>query len=85
MNLGAPGDGIMTTYPGGLYALVWGTSFSVGWVSGGVGLFLERKPTLTTSDVDAAFLKGTTPMSPSEGMGSGRLDLGKATLAVPIR
>ncbi len=32
--LAAPGEAIVTTYPGGHYAAVWGTSFSAPFVSG---------------------------------------------------
>src|SRR2546426_7846581 len=35
VQLAAPGEGIITTYPGGHYAAAWGTSFSTAFVSGG--------------------------------------------------
>src|SRR5437879_3471995 len=35
VKLAAPGEGIITTYPGGHYADAWGTSCSTPFVSGG--------------------------------------------------
>ena len=39
--LAAPGEGIVTAYPGGLYAGAWGTSFSAAFVSGAIALLHE--------------------------------------------
>src|SRR6267378_3579061 len=41
VKLAAPGEGIITTYPGGHYAAAWGTSFSTAFVSGGAALLLQ--------------------------------------------
>src|SRR5437879_6423377 len=41
LKLAAPGEGIITTYPGGHYAAAWGTSFSASFVSGGAALLLQ--------------------------------------------
>jgi subtilisin family serine protease len=40
-DLAAPGEGIITTYLDGGYAVGWGTSFSTALVSGGVALLLD--------------------------------------------
>jgi subtilisin family serine protease len=40
--LAAPGEGIMTTYPGQTYAAGWGTSFSTPLVSGTVALMVGQ-------------------------------------------
>jgi subtilisin family serine protease len=40
-DLAAPGEGILTTYLDGGYAVGWGTSFSTALVSGGVALLLD--------------------------------------------
>ncbi|MCP4658149.1 MAG: S8 family serine peptidase [bacterium] len=42
--LGAPGAGVISTYPGGLLAAGWGTSFSAPLVSGTVALIHHRYP-----------------------------------------
>jgi subtilisin family serine protease len=40
----APGEGIVTTYPFGIYAAGWGTSFSSPFVSGTAALILNMNP-----------------------------------------
>jgi subtilisin family serine protease len=84
VKYGAPGESLLTTYPGNLYALVSGTSFSAGWASGSVGLFLQRNPGVTMRDVDTAFANGATKLK-GEGMGGGRIDIYRSTLSVPLR
>ncbi len=73
VGLGAPGAGVITTYPGGKYAGAWGTSFSTALVSGAAALLLQKDPTLdqqTASD----FL-GRADRMRYAGMGRGRLNL----------
>ena len=40
----APGEGVITTYPFGLYAAGWGTSFSSPFVAGTADLLLNMQP-----------------------------------------
>lgn len=40
----APGEGVITTYPFGLYAAGWGTSFSSPFVAGTASLVLNMQP-----------------------------------------
>lgn len=84
VTVGAPGEALLTTYPGGLYAAVWGTSFSTPLVSGGIGLMLQRDGVLTTRDLDTAIWNGSTRLK-GEGLGAGRIDFYKALLTVPIK
>ena len=52
VSLGAPGEGVITSYPGGNYAGAWGTSFSAPLAAGaaacccrGTPRWTRRKPT----------------------------------------
>ncbi len=44
VSLAAPGEGLVTLYPGGLYAAGWGTSFSAALVSGATVLLNKQTP-----------------------------------------
>src|SRR5437762_14066992 len=46
VSLGAPGEAVITTYPGGRYAGAWGTSFSTPLAAGAAALLLQIVPTL---------------------------------------
>jgi len=83
--VGAPGEALITTYPGGLYSAVWGTSFSTPLATGSVALFLQRNPSATMRDVDSAFYNGAARLKATEGMGYGRLNIYKSLLAVPVK
>lgn len=75
VRIGAPGEGIITPYPGGKYAAAWGTSFSAPIVSGAVALMLHVKPQLGWEWADAA----VSEAEPAIGnLGSGRLNVYRA-------
>ena len=77
VSLGAPGEAVITTYPGGHYAGVWGTSFSTPLAAGGAALLLQVDPTL--NQAKAAELLGKAETMPAGmGMGKGRLNLFQA-------
>jgi subtilisin family serine protease len=68
----APGEGVITTYPGGGYAAGWGTSFSTPMVAGSAALVLQARPTSKPGDVTNALSKAKQ----ISGMGGyGRIDL----------
>jgi subtilisin family serine protease len=75
----APGEAIITTYPFGTYAAVWGTSFSAPLVSGGVDLIESAKPGLTQSQ--ARFAMAQAQLLLAVGMANGRIDLNRAAAA----
>jgi len=67
----APGEGVVTTYPGNNYAAGWGTSFSTPMLAGSASLVLQVRPTAKPGDVLNALSK-TKQIS---DMGYGRIDL----------
>ena len=82
VDIVAPGEGIITAYPGGLYAAGWGTSFSAPIVSGGVGLLLGERPVSPGLDgetvVDAIEHAAVELPYSEDQVGRGRFDLAQA-------
>src|SRR5437870_13007884 len=82
VKLAAPGEGIITTYPGGHYAAAWGTSFSTAFVSAGAALLLQVN-TRTNQEAAADALGETAKELPDRlGLGDGRIDLYRALMSV---
>jgi subtilisin family serine protease len=81
--LGAPGEGLVSLYPGGLYAGGWGTSFSSALVSGTVALLhsVTGNDTLVTVNFGkavqalASSADDPDPSVPGGALGAGRLDV----------
>jgi subtilisin family serine protease len=76
--IAAPGEGVITTYPGGNYAAAWGTSFSTPIIAGEAALILQAKPGYKTSDVANAISRAVSVQQ----MGHGRADLCTALASV---
>jgi thermitase len=76
--LAAPGEGIVTTYPFGLYAAAWGTSFSTPFVAGTVALLEQMRGQCDQSDAGNA-VANAVPLS--SDLGHGRLDIYEAAEA----
>jgi len=68
----APGEALITTFPGNHYAAVWGTSFSTSLVSGSVALMQQIKPSASRSEIRNALDHG---LKIDQKMGDARLDL----------
>ncbi len=86
VDLAAPGSGIVTTYPGGVFAAGWGTSFSAPFVAGTAALIRDSYPTNNDDHTTATQLRldlkhGSVRSEPLGGtIGSGRLDVLGAVL-----
>jgi subtilisin family serine protease len=76
--IGAPGEGIITTYPFATYAAAWGTSFSTPFVSGTAAIMLSISGLCDqySSAQSIAHAKAI-----SANVGNGRLDIYQATQA----
>lgn len=70
----APGEGVITTYPGGNYAAGWGTSFSAPLVAGEAALILQARPGYHPGDVANAISRAVQVQQ----MGHGRVDFCQA-------
>lgn len=72
-RMAAPGEAIITLYPGNNYAGVWGTSFSSAMVAGSVAVLRQIQPRAGVSDVFDALDAGK--QCDDTGLGDARLDL----------
>lgn len=76
--IAAPGEYVISTYPGGTYASASGTSFSSPLVAGTAALMLNAKPALTQTTASSA-LSHAVHLTPD--LHNGRLDIYQAVSA----
>ncbi|MGH9744001.1 MAG: S8 family serine peptidase [Candidatus Acidiferrum sp.] len=76
--IAAPGEYVISTYPGGTYAAASGTSFSSPLVAGSADLLLSAKPSLNQSSAASAFSHAIR-LTPD--LNNGRLDVYQAVSA----
>jgi subtilisin family serine protease len=77
VQLAAPGEAIVTTFPRNRYAVGWGTSFSTPYVTGAVALMQSLRKQ-GTDGVISDLRSGADPAQ-SSGLGAGRLNVFRAT------
>ncbi|PWH20349.1 MAG: hypothetical protein DDG59_00790 [Anaerolineae bacterium] len=84
-ELSAPGVNVLSTYPGGGYAKMDGTSMAAPHVAGVAALLLEANPSLTIDQLEQILLQTTEPLSstiPNNASGYGLLNAYAAALQV---
>ncbi|MGH2691232.1 MAG: S8 family peptidase [Actinomycetota bacterium] len=67
VDLAAPGDQILSTWPGGTYSELWGTSMATPHVSGLAALLAAAHPGTSADGLRAAILAGAEPLSALAG------------------
>lgn len=77
VDIAAPGDGILSTVPGGGYTLMSGTSMAAPHVSGAAALAWARTPAASNTEIISEILDGAETVDSLRGMvrTSGRLNL----------
>lgn len=71
VSVAAPGESLITAYPGKNYAIASGTSFSTALISGAAALLVELDSNINQAQAAAAFSQAV----PVPQFGSGRIDL----------
>ena len=84
VDVAAPGEGILSTVPGGRYGKMTGTSQATAFVSGIAALILSEQPALTPSQVKDIIMKNVTPMASLRGKvaSNGKVDAYRALMAI---
>jgi subtilisin family serine protease len=78
VDVAAPGEGVVTLYPGNNYAEGWGTSFSAPLVAGGAALLVQLGG--NRFNVAQANQAISQAIPTGQGLGAGELDLFQASL-----
>jgi subtilisin family serine protease len=80
VDLAAPGVNILSTWPGGGYQYLDGTSMAAPQVSGAAALLISQHPNATAATIKALLLSTVTPVSTltSKVISGGRLNVGAA-------
>lgn len=76
VSLAAPGTGVISTYPAGLFAAGWGTSFSTPIVSGALALIHDASQAAKAHKQILVLSQGSVRLEGLESqIGSGRIDV----------
>ena len=67
VDVAAPGKDILSTVPGGKYAVYSGTSMATPHVTGAVGLLLAQDPTMSNDEIKARIMQGGDKLASLDG------------------
>lgn len=81
-HLFAPGDEIISTYPGGLMAVMSGTSMAAPFVSGALALMISYKPQASIAELREALLNSTEYSPSYRSVSRGRLNVASALQSI---
>ena len=82
IDIGAPGNVILSTHINNRYRLLSGTSMATAHVSGVAALIISKRPSLTHQEVRQILLSTTDPITESpELVGAGNLNAARALMA----
>jgi subtilisin family serine protease len=78
----APGSSVLSTYPGGQYRRMSGTSMATPHVTGTIALMLAKNPNLTAAQVKSAIIQGADQSAALAGtsVAGGELNVANAVL-----
>lgn len=81
VDIAAPGDEILSTWPGGGYRLLSGTSMATPHVAGAAAFLLGRFPSMTTMQAKSQLMRWARPLPglTTRTVSGGRLDLALAS------
>jgi subtilisin family serine protease len=85
VDLGAPGDSILSTYLTSTYTVLSGTSMASPMVAAAAAVIHEQDPDLTYSEIRSAILEHTRPSAGLDGkvVHPGVLDIAAALASIP--
>ena len=86
VDVAAPGEGILSTIPGGRYGKMTGTSQATAFVSGIAALILSESPNLTPVQVKELIVKNVTPLASLRGKvaSGGKIDAYRSIVALNL-
>ena len=84
VDVGAPGDNILSTTPGSNYELMSGTSMATPYTAGVVALIRSIRPDLTTAELKQYLFSTVDPLTDLQGITTtgGRINAGRVMAAV---
>lgn len=78
VSVAAPGNAVMTTYPGGSYNTAGGTSFAAPYVAGVAALLKARNPRLSAAEIRHILTTSGDAIATDRYVGATRINVAKA-------